>query len=1080
MILNKDVLVNNILTELSDNSNGQISPYDIRHNLLDIVDSVHLLTIGKPLNSSNFGTPSTRSTRIGEDALSKINLAGYFSIDNTAVGYSALKSNYQGIKNTAVGSNSLFCNIYGEHNVALGYSSLGGNTVGIGNVGVGNYSLNNNKGGNFNIAIGHGAGYYLTNNTNNKLFIASHPVDSGYICNNPNGSGLTPLIYGDLSELKLGIGVNTLVNGATLQVGGNTIPSSGEIFNLGASGYRWKSLFTQTVDFDNNVYLSGISGQILSNASILPARNTDVLGSPSNLWSSGYFDNIFVNDTATFTRYVALENCNYFCKTISLASPSSGNISIDGGGPTSLFEYSHESEYEQSSCGYPSDALASGAGLLIKASGTGYLRDYYLTFLPQDGSLSCLQNDNVYSRSSWNTNISLHIASGSHLRTDRVIFPSSINIVNSNGCFGIFSRNNGLFISKQDLVSTSQNPSGYLAGVGNVNFYAPSGDMADYIVNIASSESGVNLRQRFLTGIKKKSLDALNNNKDKLIGFEFQYIDDSNATVFGPAYDRFVIGSYNNTSEPVNALTLMKSNQTEGIVCINNLNPLTKNIVPTTSLNVRSSSNAIGRFTAENSSNTISAIQLLGGQNCLYDGFEISYLNNSGIADLSIFKESGKSIFARFYENNRIGFFNGSGSANEMITIGDSFNNDAVVSMYSNSTTISSTPNYGKLYVQPKLRTKQSHSIFFMDGSGNVHDLVLNSFDSIDGRFVYTDPSGNTMAGLLSPSRRDLINGSERNTAYGYGALFSLSNADDNTVVGRMAGSGLTTGNRNVIFGADSAKNLTTGSNNIILGYNSFNTITTTGNSNIIIGSNGVGNTITGSHRFILGQSGVVLLDGILGPNNSDKLLNMPSGGKFAIYDSTNTDSLEFRANYIDVVDRGGNDYPNNSLTFRFAGNLSAELLNLNHGSSPMANTAIYQNPIQPRPFAQLNGDLRLRGSIRFSDSTSLSSANFLQTIDAVSSGLNITNNTINSILDSFVEGYVDSQIDKPSHPSNPTSGIMYTKNQFWANDGQVVLINKDPTSLVHSGAYVIAMRVNNEFRPIWISANDSSCVCCR
>jgi len=86
MILNKDVLVNNIVTELSDNSTGQISPYDIRHNLLDIIDSVHLLTKGFPLDGSNFNTRATRTTRIGEDALSKMELAGYFSIDITAVG----------------------------------------------------------------------------------------------------------------------------------------------------------------------------------------------------------------------------------------------------------------------------------------------------------------------------------------------------------------------------------------------------------------------------------------------------------------------------------------------------------------------------------------------------------------------------------------------------------------------------------------------------------------------------------------------------------------------------------------------------------------------------------------------------------------------------------------------------------------------------------------------------------------------------------------------------------------------------------------------------------------------------------
>ena len=234
MILDKDVLVNNIVTELSDNSTGLISPYDIRHNLLDIIDSVHLLTKGKPLDGSNFGTKATRTTRVGEDSLSKIDLAGYFSIDNTAVGHSSLKSNYQGIKNTAIGSHALFCNVYGENNAALGYSALGGNTVGHGNVGFGNFSLNNNKSGNFNIAIGHGAGYYATN-ANNKLFIAAHNVDSNYICDNPLGSGLTPLVYGDLSDLKLGIATSTLHSEGTLQVNGIVSPSVDNSYSLGSA-----------------------------------------------------------------------------------------------------------------------------------------------------------------------------------------------------------------------------------------------------------------------------------------------------------------------------------------------------------------------------------------------------------------------------------------------------------------------------------------------------------------------------------------------------------------------------------------------------------------------------------------------------------------------------------------------------------------------------------------------------------------------------------------------------------------------------------------------------------------------------
>ena len=59
MILSKSQLVNNINTEISDQSTGQISPYDIRHNMLDVIDSVHNLLLNhNQLTLDKFTTPS--------------------------------------------------------------------------------------------------------------------------------------------------------------------------------------------------------------------------------------------------------------------------------------------------------------------------------------------------------------------------------------------------------------------------------------------------------------------------------------------------------------------------------------------------------------------------------------------------------------------------------------------------------------------------------------------------------------------------------------------------------------------------------------------------------------------------------------------------------------------------------------------------------------------------------------------------------------------------------------------------------------------------------------------------------------
>ena len=174
----------------------------------------------------------------------RLGIDGYTSVDNTAVGYASLNKSFSGYANTAVGSYSLNCNIHGHNNVALGFNAVAANTTGYGNVGVGNYSIHNNKTGNLNIAIGHGAGYYIDKDVSNKLFISSHNVDKDYICSNPLGQGLVPLIQGDLdsSKLKVGIAVSELHDGAVLQVGGSihTNQSSDYTYSLGSFTYKFK------------------------------------------------------------------------------------------------------------------------------------------------------------------------------------------------------------------------------------------------------------------------------------------------------------------------------------------------------------------------------------------------------------------------------------------------------------------------------------------------------------------------------------------------------------------------------------------------------------------------------------------------------------------------------------------------------------------------------------------------------------------------------------------------------------------------------------------------------------------------
>ena len=81
MILSKSEYLSKINTLLEDNSTQLISPLDIRTGLTDLVDSVHLFLDGNEIVSSNFSTPDTRTTKVGELALDKLQYVGRSSVD---------------------------------------------------------------------------------------------------------------------------------------------------------------------------------------------------------------------------------------------------------------------------------------------------------------------------------------------------------------------------------------------------------------------------------------------------------------------------------------------------------------------------------------------------------------------------------------------------------------------------------------------------------------------------------------------------------------------------------------------------------------------------------------------------------------------------------------------------------------------------------------------------------------------------------------------------------------------------------------------------------------------------------------
>ena len=180
--------------------------------------------------------------------------------NNSSIGYKSLYSNTNGNYNSANGNNALYSNLTGSYNTANGFYSLYANTTGFYNTAIGSYALNANLTGHFNTAIGlnalvmdssgstntavganagltntsgsgnvflgYNAGYYETGS--NKLYIA-------------NG-GASPLIYGDFSTNKIGLGTTTPEFRLSLDSDGGIMATgtlgSGTLLTTAGSGTR--------------------------------------------------------------------------------------------------------------------------------------------------------------------------------------------------------------------------------------------------------------------------------------------------------------------------------------------------------------------------------------------------------------------------------------------------------------------------------------------------------------------------------------------------------------------------------------------------------------------------------------------------------------------------------------------------------------------------------------------------------------------------------------------------------------------------------------------------------------------------
>jgi len=1040
----KATLKTNINNDLADNASQQISPRDVRQNLIDIVDSVGNIMINEEIVASNFSTPGTRTTIAGEDALSKIAQESYVSVDNVAVGYAALKNNFQGERNTAIGSYALSCNVFGTDNVAVGFAALDGNSTGVGNVGVGEYTLYYNKTGNMNVAIGHGAGYYADQGVSNKLFIGVHPVTEQYVCDNSEGVGLTPLVYGDFNLAQLGVNVNDLHPYGSLQVSGAISPSEHNQFSLGHENYYFSKTYTKSIELyeDRNIVFDGDIDAVVVSGVTSHAGDVDphshriyALGSPDREWHNIHTFNLNVAGTATINELNTITSCLYECKTLYMATSGVCEGEIDP-------------------CGYLAEENLLNAGMIIPASGTDdQIRNYQWVFIPSGAAggnnpVMGVTPATIEAQSCWSSNMNVRVEPQNHLITERVA--SSGSLVAGSWVYPSGGKVTGMFVSQEAPSGTKPRVTFTTDGVNansegsrvyGTNLLSQFNFIVESGVNSADDEYGLLIGSVGKTYDPKITLtsDVVSNGQKR--GFDF--INRASGLVHG-----LFINAYPDAHVEHNTVTILNDGGTTGgVLGVHNFAGEGFDRYPETILNARSDSDAALRVTAENAGDVSASLELCGEENCLSNAAEFVYNKTSGVADIATYLDSGRLQHLQFVAaDGNSKFLNGN------VDIGG--NNSGVLSF--KTATPGSVPvtrnDYGRLYSRYTYLEGQASELVYVDNSGNVFPLTSSAGSSSNE--VFYDSSGNLFVGSGCPSDRTALVSASGNTGYGNGALHEVTISGGtqglfNTAMGFQAGSGLYASSGNIVIGSESMNSSTSGVTN-----------------NIIIGNNIDYNV---SDRLLIGRSSNILLSGVM----TDKTLAMPSGGSLSFYDAGSIESMTLSDHSI-LVNGSGARYGDNPFVIRFSGTLGNDLLTLDHSSHyTMSNTETYESVNPRRPFMHLDGDMRLRGALRFSDGTSMDSAS------------SITN--AQGLLDEFrlemetqtIEGTMSEDVSPAISPTIPTSGIM-TKL-----DGSTVWVsNRDKYLTLEKGDYVVASRITyltgDEYRPVWVSNEYNTCGCAR
>ena len=374
------------------------------------------------------------------------------------------------------------------------------------------------------------------------------------------------------------------------------------------------------------------------------------------------------------------------------------------------------------------------------------------------------------------------------------------------------------------------------------------------------------------------------------------------------------------------------------------------------------------------------------------------------------------------------------------------------ISMREQSTSPNYNGNYGKIYVKEFTGLGGSQALFFKDDTGVETNLLLSTelpddscceliqdYEGPSG-MVFGDVHGNTYAGWHTPESRVSTATITKNTLFGWAAGYDMSKGspDFNTFVGYTAGSGGTVLQKNTVLGSESLVNYNEATSSVIIGYGNVKSSTpvfapvdpeddiSLPTSCIIIGTELFVNNDPPTGILAIGHGITPVVTGQTIGSSKNFSVNdatfIVSTGDNILSISSDAPGLRYTTK-IDVRDETSTGTTTkNDLKFNFSNseNFTKTLLHLEPNQALRPNIPSYTD--QGFQYAQLNGDFRLQGAIRFQDGSSLSGVpNWLEDGLYATSGTNFVEeaNGLWSVLDFSELGLADDVVQTTIDTSN-------------------------------------------------------------